>query len=103
MKRIFSFLIALLSVCLLPMHAQTVGIDPFGYGAGATGGGSATPTLVSTLSELKSALSSKPTDKVIIITKDITVDGVIQVKDGKNLTLMAHRKNPVLIRRKKFV
>ena len=89
MKRIFSFLIALLSVCLLPMHAQTVGIIPFGYGAGATGGGSATPTLVSTLSELKSALSSNPTDKVIIITKDITVDGVIQVKDGSNLTLMA--------------
>ena len=88
MKRIFSFLIALLAVSLLPMHAQTVGIDPFGYGAEATGG-SATPTLVSTLSELKSALSSKPTDKVIIITKDITVDGVIQVKDGKNLTLMA--------------
>ena len=88
MKRIFSFLIALLSVCLLPMHAQTVGIAPFGYGAGATGG-SATPTLVSTLDELKSALSSKPTDKVIIITKDITVDGVIQVKDGANLTLMA--------------
>lgn len=89
MKKLFPLLLAVMAVCVIRLQAQTVGIDPFGYGAGVTGGGSATPTLVSNLSELKTALSSKPTNKVIIITKDITVDGVIQVKDGANLTLMA--------------
>ncbi len=89
MKKLFPFLLAVMAVCVIRLQAQTVGIEPFGYGAGVTGGGSATPTLVSSLSELKTALSSKPTNKVIIITKDITVDGVIQVKDGSNLTLMA--------------
>lgn len=89
MKKLFPLLLAVMAVCVIRLQAQTVGIDPFGYGAGVTGGGSATPTLVSNLSELKNALSNKPTNKVIIITKDITVDGVIQVKDGSNLTLMA--------------
>ena len=89
MKKLFPLLLAVMAVCVIRLQAQTVGIEPFGYGAGVTGGGSATPTLVSSLSELKTALSSKPTNKVIIITKDITVDGVIQVKDGANLTLMA--------------
>lgn len=77
MKKLFPLLLAVMAVCVIRLQAQTVGIEPFGYGAGVTGGGSATPTLVSSLSELKNALSNKPTNKVIIITKDITVDGVI--------------------------
>lgn len=83
--------LSLVMICLLGIStafAQSVGIAPFGYGASATGGGSATPTLVSTLTQLKNALGSKPTNKVIIITQNITLDGVIQVKDGKNLTIL---------------
>ena len=44
----------------------------FGYGAGTTGGGNASPTLVSDASALQSALNSS-NSAVIIITKDITV------------------------------
>ncbi|MBO5586611.1 MAG: hypothetical protein J5914_02835 [Prevotella sp.] len=59
----------------------------FGYGAGATGGGSATPTLVTSASELESALGASGS-KVIIITKDITVSNHISVQ-ATNKTLMA--------------
>ena len=59
----------------------------FGYGAGATGGGSATPTLVTSASELENALKASGS-KVIIITKDITVTNHISVQ-ATNKTLMA--------------
>ena len=59
----------------------------FGYGAGTTGGGNASPTLVSDASALQSALNSS-NSAVIIITKDITVTNHISVT-AKNKTLMA--------------
>lgn len=59
----------------------------FGYAAGTTGGGNASPTLVSSTSALQSALNSS-TSAVIIITKDITVTDHISVT-AKNKTLMA--------------
>ncbi|MBQ9295628.1 MAG: InlB B-repeat-containing protein [Paludibacteraceae bacterium] len=59
----------------------------WGYGQNATGGGKATPTLVSTESELKSAL--KNNNKVIIITQDITLSGSQIGCSTSNITLMA--------------
>ena len=59
----------------------------FGYGASATGGGDAAPTLVSSASDLKNAL--KGSNKVIIITKSFTVTSMITGQDMKNITLLA--------------
>ena len=59
----------------------------FGYGASATGGGSATPVLVSTVDQLKSALN-KASNKVIIITSNLTFTTMLSVQDGSNITLM---------------
>lgn len=59
----------------------------FGYGAGTTGGGNASPTLVSDASALQSALNSS-NSAVIIITKDITVTNHISAT-AKNKTIMA--------------
>ena len=60
----------------------------FGYGASATGGGgSATPVLVSSVSELSSALN-KGKNKVIIITKSLTFTKMLSVQDGSNVTLL---------------
>ena len=61
----------------------------FGYGATSTGGGSATPTLVSSLSELKSAIASKAKNKVVIITQNITFTSMLTMQDAQNVTLMA--------------
>ena len=60
----------------------------FGYGANATGGGNATPVLVSTVDQLKSALN-KGSNKVIIITSNLTFTKMLSVQDGSNITLMA--------------
>lgn len=60
----------------------------FGYGQSATGGGSATPVLVSSVSQLQSALN-KGKNKVIIITADLTFTSMLSVQDGSNVTLMA--------------
>ena len=58
----------------------------WGYGAGATGGGSATPTLVKDASGLKSNISKG--NKVIIITQNITVSSQIS-SSASNITIMA--------------
>ena len=58
----------------------------FGYST-ATGGGSATPVLVSSVSQLQSALN-KGKNKVIIITQDLTFTTCMKVQDGSNVTLM---------------
>ena len=59
----------------------------FGYGASATGGGSATPVLVNSVSGLQSALN-KGKNKVIIITQDLTFTTCLKVQDGENVTLL---------------
>ena len=61
--------------------------NPWGYGKSATGGGNATPTLVSTESGLKSAL--KNDNKVIIITQNISLSGSQIGCSKSNITLMA--------------
>lgn len=55
-------------------------------GTSVTGGGSATPTLVTSESELKNALKS---NKVVIITKDITVSNQVSIENKTHITLMA--------------
>lgn len=87
-NRLWTFLVLILFSVLSVAQTPADNVNVFGYGASATGGGAATPTLVSNLSQLKSALASKPTNKVIVITQDITMDGVLQVKDGSNLTIL---------------
>ena len=59
----------------------------FGYGHEATGGGSATPVLVSSVSQLQSALN-KGKNKVIIITQNLTFTSMLTVQSGENVTLM---------------
>ena len=59
----------------------------FGYGRSATGGGAATPTLVSTVDQLSAALN-KGKNKVIIITQSLTFTSMLSVQDGANVTLL---------------
>lgn len=81
-------ILILCSILLAPMQAVNYcATSSWGYaGTSVTGGGSATPTLVSSESELKSALKS---NKVIIITADITVSGQISIEGKNHITLMA--------------
>lgn len=58
----------------------------WGYAGNVTGGGDATPILVSNESQLVDAL--KKSNRVIIITQDITVNNHIST-DKSNLTIMA--------------
>ena len=83
----------LLILLLLAVHiGASAGVSycasaPVGYGQNATGGGAASPTLVSTADELQEALKAEG-QKVIIITKDITVSSHISISTS-NKTLMA--------------
>ena len=86
MKKILT--VALCAFALLPLRAVNYCADSsWGYaGNNVTGGGNATPTLVSNESELKNAL--KNSNKVIIISQNITVSDHIS-SDKSNLTIMA--------------
>lgn len=89
MKHITSFLFAALLCCVTSVSAANYcASSAWGNGKNATGGGSATPTLVKSVSELKSALN-KGKNKVIIITQDLTFTSMLSVQDGSNVTLMA--------------
>lgn len=86
MKKYFSLL--LLAMLSLSAMAQTYcSSSAFGYGAAATGGGNATPTLVSSISELQTALKASG-NKVIIITQNLTFTSMMKVK-ATNKTLLA--------------
>ncbi len=58
-----------------------------GYGASATGGGNATPVLVSSVSELETAMKAKAAS-VVIITQDLTFTTHLSIT-ATNKTLMA--------------
>ena len=77
-------------LCLVAMSLQAVNYcapQSWGYaGTSVTGGGNAAPTLVNSESQLKNAL--KGSNKVIIITKNITLSGQIST-DKSNLTILA--------------
>lgn len=80
-------LIALGAFALLPSNAVNYcAPSSWGYAGNVTGGGNASPTLVSNESQLSTALNKS--NSVIIITKDITVTNHIS-SDKNNLTIMA--------------
>lgn len=89
-----SRLSVLLFIVLFGFHSIASAVNycassAFGYGSSATGGGSATPVQVNSVSELKSALGSKAKNKVVIITKDLTFTSMLTIQDAQNITLMA--------------
>lgn len=87
MKRLF-VLIAWCCLCSLAAVAQNYcATTAFGYGQGATGGGSASPTLVASVTELENALNASG-NKVIIITQNLTFTSCLKVK-AVNKTLLA--------------
>lgn len=89
MKHVTSLLFAALLCCVTSVSAANYcASSAWGNGKNASGGGSATPTLVKSVSELKSALN-KGKNKVIIITQDLTFTSMLSVQDGSNVTLMA--------------
>ena len=82
------FLVVLISlVGFATLSAQGM-YDLFGYGKSATGGGNATPILVDTEQELIDALSGNKSNRVVIITANITVSTQFTAK-GSNITLLA--------------
>ena len=86
MKRFYS-LIAVIAMYLQVSAVDYCASSAWGYGAGVTGGGNATPTLVTNAGELANALSGTD-QKVVIITQNIEFSHRLSV-DVSNLTLMA--------------
>ena len=86
MKRFL--LIALCAITMTPLKAVNYcASSSWGYAGNAvTGGGNATPTLVTNETQLKNALKSS--NQVIILTQNITVTNHIS-SDKSNLTIMA--------------
>ena len=82
------FLAGLLTCTLFSSAQNYYMSSPEGYGAGTTGGGSATPKVVTTASALKTELSSSSAS-VIIVSGTITIPsgGMIKVV-AKNKTLL---------------
>lgn len=85
MKKVL--VLALCTLFLVPLKAVNYcAPSSWGYAGNVTGGGNATPTLVSNADGLKNAL--KNSNKVIIITQNITLTS--QISSSKsNLTIMA--------------
>ena len=80
----------LLSTILSVIFSLAYGVNycasqSWGYAGNVTGGGSATPTIVNSVSSLKNALKS---NKVIIITQNLSIDDQIST-DASNMTIMA--------------
>lgn len=87
MKKIL--VLALCSLFLVPCKAVNYCASAsWGYGASATGGGNATPTLVNSVSQLDAALNKK-SNKVVVITQDLTFTSMVTIQDASNLTIMA--------------
>ena len=85
MKKVLVFVLC--SLFLVPLKAvDYCAPSSWGYAGNVTGGGNATPTLVTNESELSAALNKK--NSVIIITQDITVTNHIS-SDKSNMTIMA--------------
>ena len=67
-----SILFGLILLCAFSVHSQNYYMaSPQGYGATATGGGSATPVTVTTFAQLKAALPTTSTNKVVLISGTI--------------------------------
>jgi len=87
MTRFYLIFLATLCNTMSMIAVNYCAVSSWGYaGNNVTGGGNATPTLVTNESELATALGKK--NSVIIITQDITVTNHIST-DKNNLTIMA--------------
>ena len=91
---LFTFSIAL---CIsLQLNAVTYcAPSAWGHANGVTGGGNATPTLVDTYDELKSALSSSSA-QVIVITKSISFAGKSRITCSRSNKTILAKKGVVL-------
>ena len=89
MKKVLVFVLC--SLFLVPLKAvDYCAPSSWGYAGNVTGGGNATPTLVSSVSELTSALTGKNVkNKVVIITQDLTFSEMLTIQDAQNITIMA--------------
>jgi pectate lyase len=94
MKTLFLSIAALL--CASFVGAQSIDTGslsdydlnkPFGFGAGITGGDGGSTVNVSTLAELKSALSGT-TAKIIYVDGTITFTGQVKISDVENKTII---------------
>lgn len=89
MNYLRALILAIGLVCVSAIHAiDYCANSPFGYGKNATGGGNASVTLVSSVSELTNALNKK-NNKVVIITNSLTFSSMSTIQDAENLTIMA--------------
>ncbi|MEU1177980.1 polysaccharide lyase family 1 protein [Streptomyces sp. NPDC005820] len=77
--------LAATAVLALPQPAGAADAAPVGFGAGTTGGGSATAVTVSTLDAFKTAVTGS-TSKVVKVNGLITLSG--QVDIGSNTTVL---------------
>ncbi|MET8944471.1 pectate lyase [Streptomyces sp. NPDC004542] len=77
--------LAAASTLLLPQSAGAADTSPVGFGAGTTGGGSATAVTVSTLSAFQTAVTGS-TAKVVKVNGSIALSG--QVDIGANTTVL---------------
>ena len=77
--------LAVAAVFVLPQSASAVDASPVGFGAGTTGGGSATAVTVSTLDAFKSAVTGG-SSKVVKVNGLISLSGQVDV--GSNTTVL---------------
>ncbi|MEU1043386.1 polysaccharide lyase family 1 protein [Streptomyces sp. NPDC005907] len=77
--------LALTAALVLPQTASAAETSPIGFGAGTTGGGSATPVTVTTLSAFKSAVAGDAA-KVVKVSGLIPLSGQVDV--GSNTTVL---------------
>ncbi|MFE9643188.1 polysaccharide lyase family 1 protein [Streptomyces sp. NPDC006365] len=77
--------LAAVTVLVLPQPAGAAESAPIGFGAGTTGGGSATPVTVSTLAAFKTAVTGGSA-KVVRVSGLISLSG--QVDIGSNTTVL---------------
>lgn len=88
MKKLFTLISGiLLSASMAWSSTPYCATAPIGYGSQATGGGNATPTLVTSVDELETALKAKDSG-VIIITKNLTFSDLLSVQSSDK-TLLA--------------
>lgn len=97
MKHLLHFFTIATALCLsLQLNAATYcAPSAWGHANGVTGGGNATPTLVDTYDELKSALSSSSA-QVIVITKSISFAGKSRITCSKSNKTILAKKGVVL-------
>ncbi|WP_369187791.1 polysaccharide lyase family 1 protein [Streptomyces sp. R08] len=77
--------LAAMAVLVLPHSASAADTSPVGFGAGTTGGGSASAVTVSTLAAFKSAVTGS-SSKVVKVNGLISLSGQVDV--GSNTTVL---------------